>query len=777
MHDTTARDGTPTSDQPRAASSPSRGQTARVQLRTSLRAASYEEGAAALAPARDDGDVQALAAEGVRGGGGALPHRDAIQRSFGRHDVGGVSAHVGGQGAAAAGAMGAEAYATGDRIAFRGEPDLHTAAHEAAHVVQQRAGAAPSGGVGREGDALEQEADRVADLVVAGKSAEGELGAPASGASGAAGGVVQRRLIHPEVMGDLDASEKVPKELTRQIAQQSLRGGLHEQLVIETSKLGGRGMEPSQRMMNRGFGEDDRRTEGEVETAGKRLEKVEKKIPKLETKLSELPPPVKTKSDAMKAGIITFEEESDWDDFVEESKGEDKAIALIAEQVENQRTSYTEQLEGLRQEREQLLKEPKEAKPYLGHDELQEKVGGMGAPEAAQVSERLNGQYKERDVVAPKRVGYHVAVDGGVVQDTPAKAFWEKIVERAKGALASALSQDDAMWDIFGTHDVDRRAGILGDVKSDLGKASGALDGVKRITIDASGVTGQTGAQGWTDHASGHVFLIAKDLSAPSDKEVETLCHESMHLVAEAITDDLGYADAADGRFWHSEPEAKLKNADHFAMVVRVAMGGTAPKAPYRPLPKVVAEEKPKGGSGGPGKEGGSDEPPVFDLEKATTDMMDERRGWSRKLFGRSEQALSKLATLATQKVIDERAHLQLRNLHRAFGLPQHEGFLAGLPTLPEHERATYMSAIVPLAEQFARRLSFFTKELDHLPPTAFGAEDQLRKHKDPKTVALEVFRAAFEESKLLLPEDKKPAADMRVDWLVHAAFRSTLIG
>src|SRR5262245_14707131 len=43
---------------------------------------------AGQAPAQDAPDaIQAAADRGTRGAGGALPHRDAIQRSFGRHDV------------------------------------------------------------------------------------------------------------------------------------------------------------------------------------------------------------------------------------------------------------------------------------------------------------------------------------------------------------------------------------------------------------------------------------------------------------------------------------------------------------------------------------------------------------------------------------------------------------------------------------------------------------------------------------------------------------------
>ena len=125
-------------------------------------------GAAGEDPAR----TQAIAAEGVAGSGGALPYLDTIQRSFGpAHDVGGIEAHVGGPAATAASAIGAEAYATGTRVAFGSSPDLHTAAHEAAHVVQQRAGVHLRGGVGEAGDRHEQHADAVADRVVRGESA------------------------------------------------------------------------------------------------------------------------------------------------------------------------------------------------------------------------------------------------------------------------------------------------------------------------------------------------------------------------------------------------------------------------------------------------------------------------------------------------------------------------------------------------------------------------------------------------------------------------------
>src|SRR5690606_1217797 len=91
-------------------------------------------------PGASHADPLSTAAAGVRGASAPLPYFGAIQASFGRHDVGHVQAQVGGAAADASQALGASAYATGDRVAFAGAPSLHTAAHEAAHVVQQRAG-------------------------------------------------------------------------------------------------------------------------------------------------------------------------------------------------------------------------------------------------------------------------------------------------------------------------------------------------------------------------------------------------------------------------------------------------------------------------------------------------------------------------------------------------------------------------------------------------------------------------------------------------------------
>jgi hypothetical protein len=138
-------------------------------------------------------DTHAAAENGVSGPASALPHMQEIQRAFGKHDVSQIEAHVGPEADAATQGMGAKAYASGNQVALGGEgTDLHTVAHEAAHVVQQRGGVQLAGGVGRDGDAHEQHADAVADRVVGGQSAEALLDGAAKG-GGAAG--VQRKPL------------------------------------------------------------------------------------------------------------------------------------------------------------------------------------------------------------------------------------------------------------------------------------------------------------------------------------------------------------------------------------------------------------------------------------------------------------------------------------------------------------------------------------------------------------------------------------------------------
>lgn len=138
--------------------------------------------ARALASRRSAGELHAIASDGVGGSPSPLPHLEQIQRSFGGHSVAHVRAFTGPRAAAASRAIGADAYAHGARVAFSRPPSLRTAAHEAAHAVQQDIGVRLQDGVGRAGDAYERHADAVADRVVSGRSAEpllSALGSPA----------------------------------------------------------------------------------------------------------------------------------------------------------------------------------------------------------------------------------------------------------------------------------------------------------------------------------------------------------------------------------------------------------------------------------------------------------------------------------------------------------------------------------------------------------------------------------------------------------------------
>jgi hypothetical protein len=100
-----------------------------------------------------------------------LPHIARIQASFGPYDVTGVAAHRGTQAQATNAQLGSTAYASGEDVAFAGTPDLRTAAHEAAHVIQQRAGVELAGGVGMPADRFERHAEAVAERVASGASA------------------------------------------------------------------------------------------------------------------------------------------------------------------------------------------------------------------------------------------------------------------------------------------------------------------------------------------------------------------------------------------------------------------------------------------------------------------------------------------------------------------------------------------------------------------------------------------------------------------------------
>lgn len=151
---------------------------------------SKEDGQPGAVQRRQDGNVrkanvqaiQGIASEGLSGANQPLPHHGRIQAAFGHHDVSSVRTTIGAAAGRASERMGALAYTSGDRIAFRQPPDLRLAAHEAAHTVQQRSGLKLPDNVGRPNDRWERHADRVADAVVAGESAEPLLNEVAPGA-------------------------------------------------------------------------------------------------------------------------------------------------------------------------------------------------------------------------------------------------------------------------------------------------------------------------------------------------------------------------------------------------------------------------------------------------------------------------------------------------------------------------------------------------------------------------------------------------------------------
>lgn len=201
--------------------------TATYVQKRALPTGGYVQQMAALRPVQAHGggagaaDIQSIAAAGVQGSGGSLPHLGTIQQSFGPHKVDHIQAYGGSAAAQACDAMGATAYATGAKVAHSGSLDLHTAAHEAAHVVQQKAGVQLAGGVGAVGDAYEQHADAVADRVVQGKSAVDLLDRVPSGSAG--GAAVQMKPGDGDQISPADVSRELLEENNYPVADAHVR--------------------------------------------------------------------------------------------------------------------------------------------------------------------------------------------------------------------------------------------------------------------------------------------------------------------------------------------------------------------------------------------------------------------------------------------------------------------------------------------------------------------------------------------------------------------------
>ncbi|GAB4565349.1 MAG: hypothetical protein Tsb0020_16150 [Haliangiales bacterium] len=196
-----------------------------------------------------DEQIHRAAEIGVSGSGGALPHLGPIQESFGPdHDVSHVRAHIGGQAADASAAIGASAYATGDRVAFQAPPDLHTAAHEAAHVIQQQQGVQLQGGVGEIGDAYERHADAVAERVVAGQFAGDLLASGPASTGGSATATATsdaiERVAHPTHSKSMEkeAPSRLPPHRASSAPGHAVQGSFISFAVKAGAKQAAKGM-------------------------------------------------------------------------------------------------------------------------------------------------------------------------------------------------------------------------------------------------------------------------------------------------------------------------------------------------------------------------------------------------------------------------------------------------------------------------------------------------------------------------------------------------------
>lgn len=142
-----------------------------------------------------------VADQGTANGGGGIPHREAMERSFGA-DFSGVKAHTGEAATKANAALGSHAYAMGNDVAFKSaSPSPGLVAHELTHVVQRSNGPAASGssadGIDRSGEA---QATAVENAVNAGKPASSVLG-NSSGVAGARAGAEDEPALAADSFG------------------------------------------------------------------------------------------------------------------------------------------------------------------------------------------------------------------------------------------------------------------------------------------------------------------------------------------------------------------------------------------------------------------------------------------------------------------------------------------------------------------------------------------------------------------------------------------------
>jgi hypothetical protein len=143
---------------------------------------------------------------GARVGGSGLPtaERTHVEGHLGCN-LGGVRVHADSHAADLSARLSARAFTVGNDVYFgQGEYQPQTQhgrfliAHELTHVAQQRQGVQVEGGVGREGDAYERQADAVGEKVARGEPAPATANPAESGATAASTPAVQR---YAEVTG------------------------------------------------------------------------------------------------------------------------------------------------------------------------------------------------------------------------------------------------------------------------------------------------------------------------------------------------------------------------------------------------------------------------------------------------------------------------------------------------------------------------------------------------------------------------------------------------
>jgi len=147
------------------------------------------------------GNAKATFGTATAGGGGKVPHKDAMEQAFGQ-SFDSVQAFTGKKDAMAS--LGANAAQHGEKVAFAdSSPSKELVAHELAHVVQARGGDTGSGDLSKPGDRQEVQADQVAAAVMQGNSA----GAAGLGAA-SQGQAAEQGPVHGSFLGDVFESTK-----------------------------------------------------------------------------------------------------------------------------------------------------------------------------------------------------------------------------------------------------------------------------------------------------------------------------------------------------------------------------------------------------------------------------------------------------------------------------------------------------------------------------------------------------------------------------------------